>query len=453
VTHVPESELALYASHPDAIREPRRTGIASHIALCAECQATHDFLAVQDDDLDGIADADAWEPLIGTATYESLMAYGARVAEEDREAEEILEDFFENPITAAWSTLKRRHRTGGVVRRLNAAAHAICESRPLVALTFADVASSVAESLPEDLYPALAVHQLRGTAWKERANAQMLLGQFTQAHESLDRAHRAYGKTPHNALGLSIVALVRAGVYYEQGLLDEALQTAQHAEVGFAHAGDTKRRMDAVFLRGIILFEAGNPKGALPLFHQLIEQGENAENRRLIALGSYAAASCELDLGNLPEASVLFHRALAIFRGNGPERERLLTEWGIARLLLRSGAVVQAMRRLRDVAAAFEERGMVTKSALVGLDLADALLSQNRPGEIVTLAQHLFSAFTHAGMLTGALTALAYLKEAAANGSLTADALREIRTFLRKAERQPSLRFVPPPIPSPKDSV
>jgi tetratricopeptide (TPR) repeat protein len=432
------------------VAEPRRSEVAAHLAACAECQETHDFLAIQGGDFPEIADADTWEPLVGTPTFDSLMSYGARVAEEDRDAEEILEEFLESPITAAWSTLlqKRRNRTGGVVRKLNAAAHAICESRPLVALTFADAASAVAESLPEDLYPARAVHQLRGTAWKERANALMLLGQFREAHQSLDRAQRAYGKTPHNALGLSIVALVRAGVYYEQGLLDEAMQLAERAEVGFAHADDTKRRMDAVFLRGIITFEAGSPNGALPLFLQLIEQGENAGDRRLIALGSYTAALCELDRGNLSEASMLFHRALVIFREEGPERERLLTEWGIARLVLQGGAPALAARRLRDVAAAFEEHGMATKTALVGLDLADALLALERPQEIVTLAQHLFTVFTNAGMLTGALTAIAYLKEAAANGSLTTDALRELRTFLKKAERHPTLRFVPPPGPS-----
>jgi tetratricopeptide (TPR) repeat protein len=447
VTHIPEDILALYAAHPDAVEEPDRVDIAAHLVRCRECHETYDFLSIREDDLFQIAEGDTWEPTIGTATMESLMEYGARVAREDAEAEIILKDFFlVGPASAAWTNIlqKRPNQTGGVVRKLVAAAHRTCESSPLTALTFADAACDVADALPEDLYPAQAVYYLRGTAWKERANAQMLLGKFDHAHASLDRAERAYGKTPYNGLGLSIVALVRAGVLYEQAIFDKAMQFAEKAEVGFTHSADEKRQMDAVFLRGIILFENGNPRAAVPLFQRMIDQGENTDNTRLIAIGSYAAASCELDLRNLPEASVLFHRALPIFLAEGPDRERMLTEWGIARLALQSGAVAQAIRRLKDVAADLEQHGMVTKAALAGLDLADALLASNRQGEIVPLAQHLFSVFTEAGHLNGALTAIAYVKESAANGSLTPATLEEIRTFLKRAERRPTLRFAPP---------
>jgi tetratricopeptide (TPR) repeat protein len=455
VSHIPEGELVLYAAQSDAIADARRTEIETHLALCAECQETHDFFAIREDDADeALGEEDTWEPMIGSATYDALMQYGARVAEEDRDAEIVLKSFLENPVKAAWMTLttKRRFRTGGVVRKLSAAAHKVHKNKPRIALTFADAAISVAEVLPKDLYPALAVYQLRGTAWKERAKAQLLLGQFPQAHDSLDHAERAYRKTPHNALGLSLLALLRAGVLYEQGRLDEAMAKAERAERGFAHAGDEKRRMDAAFLRASIMFEAGDPNRALPIFHGIIEHGEKTQSAQWIALGSYAAANCEVDRMNLGEASILFHRALPIFREHGPERERLLTEWGVARVVLHGGKLTEAIRRLRDVAAEFERFGMVTNAALVGLDVSDALLALDRPAEIVALAQHLFSVFTKAGMLTGALSALAYLKEAAATNRLTKQDLAAIRIFLRRAERQPSLQFVPPPRPS-EDSV
>jgi hypothetical protein len=65
--------------------------------------------------------------------------------------------------------------------------------------------------------------------------------------------------------------------------------------------------------------------------------------------------------------------------------------------------------------------------------------------EIVVLASRVFHVFMDAGMFTGALTAIAYIKEAAATETLTATALDSVRTFLRRAERQPDLVFVPPP--------
>lgn len=447
MSHILHGDLVLYALHPYAVAERRRAEIAAHLARCAACQDIADFFSISEEGLaDELAEPDTWEPQIGTATRTALMEYGARVTQEDADAELVLKPFIENPITAAWTTIgtKRQHRTGGVVRTLCAAAHRVCQSKPRVALTFAETAITVAEALPDDLYPARAVELLRGTAWKERANAQMLLGEFPEALRSLDRAERAYMKTPHNGLGLSIVALVRAGVLYAQLRTNEALEVAERAERGFSHAGDEKRRMDAAFLRASILFEGGDPTAALPVFHRIIEHGENTQSAQWIALGSYAAGNCEVDRGNLGEASVLFHRAIVIFRAVGPDRERLLTEWGMARVLLHSGKLHQAIRRLKDIAAEFEERGMATYAAYVGLDIADALLALQQWREIVTRAQHMFSVFKAAGMLTGALAAVAYLKEAAATKRLTQQDVAEIRAFLRRSELQPSLAFVRP---------
>ncbi len=51
-------------------------------------------------------------------------------------------------------------------------------------------------------------------------------------------------------------------------------------------------------------------------------------------------------------------------------------------------------------------------------------------------------------MITGALTAIAYIKEAAAARKLTPAGVDAVRTYLRRVERQPELVFVPPPQPS-----
>jgi tetratricopeptide (TPR) repeat protein len=227
---------------------------------------------------------------------------------------------------------------------------------------------------------------------------------------------------------------------------------ADIAERGFAHAGDEKRRMDAAFLRASIIFEAGDPNRALPVFQRIIEHGENTQNAHWIAIGSYAAGNCEVDRGNLGEASLLFHRALRIFREQGPDSERLLTEWGIARVVFHSGKLHDAIRRLRDIAAEFEKRRMVSYAAYVRLDIVEGRLALDRPAEIVELAQHMFSVFTAAGMLTGALAAIAYLKEAAGTKHLTPRDVAVVRAFLQRAERQPSLQFVAPAHP-PQDSI
>jgi len=444
VSHIPENEIALYAFDPAEVGSARSAEIRRHTADCPNCLSTLDFYSIAEEDL---ADADVWEPIAGSGTLESLRVHAERVAAEDAEAEELLAPLLAATMAAAWTNIQLQPEflTGGVVRRLTAQAHEVCEGEPLQALALAEAAVSVAESLADDTYPAKAVYDLRGTAWKERANALLLLGQFNDALDSLSRAEQAYRSIPSSALGLSIVAFVRATVLYQQQRLQEATATAELAERGFAHLGDDRRRMSALYLHASIKYEAQDPAGAVALYRQILDYGELVHDTRWIARAAYALGNCEVDLGNVAEAAMHFHQALVLFREVGPSTDRVRTEWGLARVLLQSGRHAEAARRLRGVVSEYETRGMITDAALAGLDIADALLVTGDTAEIVELTARLFRVFQDAGMVTGTLTAMAYLKEAAAGGTLTPVVLQTVRTFLRRAERQPELLFAPPP--------
>jgi hypothetical protein len=138
---------------------------------------------------------------------------------------------------------------------------------------------------------------------------------------------------------------------------------------------------------------------------------------------------------------------LVIFRDIGPDRERLAAEWGLTRVVLHGGDLGEALRRFRHIAAELEKRSMIMDAALVRLDIIDALLSIGETRQIVDIARRLFTVFKDAGFITGALTATAYMKEAASLGKLTPAAVNAVRTYLRRSERQPELLIVPPPEP------
>jgi tetratricopeptide (TPR) repeat protein len=421
--------------------------IEQETAGCATCRTSLDFFSVIS--TEDLADVALSEPGTGWSGDDPMRAYAERIAAEDRDADEVLEreKLLESPMRTAWKNLQRDRRmlTGGVVRRLTAHANSIYENEPLDALTFADAAISVAEVLPDDAYPWNAVFELRGTAWKERANALLMLGEYPSALEALTHAERAYRQLRSPGFGLSTVALVRASVLYGQGLLDEAVASAEKAEHGFAHIGQEERRMRALFLRASIKYERQEIPGAVELFEQVLEHGETASNARWIARASYAIGNCEVDRNNLADASMHFHQALVIFREIGPAPDRVATEWGLARIVLHGGDPSEAIRRLRGVAAEYESRSMISDAALVRLDIVEALLSLGNTKQIVEIAARLFLTFKEAGMITGALTAMAYMKEAAAAGKLTPAGVNTLRTYLRRTARQPRLIFVPPP--------
>jgi tetratricopeptide (TPR) repeat protein len=445
--HIPDIELAQFASAPVSMPVNRRAAIEQATAECAQCRASLDFFSVITDA--ELADAELWDPTTDWSSDNPMRTYAEHITAEDSEADELLaeEKLLESPTKMAFTDLQRNKRllTGGVVRRLNAHAHKICEDEPLDALTFADAAISVAETLSDDTYPSNAVFELRGTAWKERANALLVLGKYPAALEALTHAERAYEHLPSPGFGLSAVALVRASVMYDQDLLDEAAASAEMAEYGFSHLGQEERRIRALFLRGNINYKRGQLPTAIGLFQRVFEYGEETQNALWIARASYAIGNCELDRQNLSQAAMEFHKALVIFREIGPEWDRIATDWGLARVVLHGGDQSEAIRRLNRVAADYQQHSMITNAALVRLDIVETLLALGETGEIVNIAARLFRVFRKAGMITGALTAIAYMKETAAAGRLTPRRLDAVRTFIGRVERQPDLMFEPPP--------
>jgi hypothetical protein len=203
--------------------------------------------------------------------------------------------------------------------------------------------------------------------------------------------------------------------------------------------------MKAVHLRASIKLEALESRESATTYQRVIDFGERENDPEWIAKGSYGRANAELDQGNLAEASALFLKALVIFRETGPAESRIETEWGLARVVLNDGKAGDATRRLRDVIAEFGAIGRITNVALAGIDLCEALLVLERWDEIVKVAAHGYRVLKKAGNLTGALTALAYLKEAAAKRNLTPETLRMVREYLRRVEREPDLLFAQPP--------
>jgi len=444
--HISDTELARFASNPAAMPSDQRAAIEKATSECAECRGSLDFYSVIPEE--ELADFEMWEPEADWPSDDPLRVYAERIAAEDREADELLaeERLLDSAAKIAWKNLLRNKRllTGGVVRRLSAHAHNICENEPLDAMMFADTAISIAETLPDDTYPWNGIFELRGTAWKERANALLVLGDFPGALEALTHAERAYRHLKSVGLGLSTVALVRASVLCEQDRLPEAAAWAEQAERGFSHLGQLERQTRALFLRGSITYETGDVASAVRLFEQVLDYAETANNVRWIARASYAIGNCEVDRRNLAEATLRFHKALVLFREVGPERERLAAEWGLARVILHGGDRSEAIRRLRHVAAECERKEMITDAALVRLDIVEALLSLGRTKEIVDIAARLFRVFKNAGMITGSLTAVAYMKEAATAGRLTPRGVNVVRTYLRRADRHPHLLFEPP---------
>jgi tetratricopeptide (TPR) repeat protein len=438
--HLTDDELALYAFDPEAAAN--RGEIETHLERCPQCQSELALIRSVDDSL---RESDVWEIVESDVKgREAVRRFAATVAAENEEAERLLEPFLRNPARTAFGNLgsKRVYVTAGVARRLIRAAAEACEREPLEALTYADAAIDVSERLSG--YSDGMTHDLRANAWKERANALTALGKYGESLDSLKHAEREFGEAPTGSVGLAIVGYMRATVHYFRGDLSDAAVMATRSCENFSELGETDRYMRARHLLASIAFARGDIRAARTIYEELLAWGEVENDVKWIARESNTLGRCALELGEITAAVQSFHRSLQAFRQAGLSAEALRPEWGLALVTLASGRHEDALARLSELRAEFHRRGMLSDEALVALDMMDALHALDRDRVIITIAAQLIQSFASAGMLTSALAAFAFLKEAAGRGTVTPTVTKYIRRFLSRLERQPALLFLPP---------
>lgn len=446
MNHPTEDDLARYAFDPGSVDDA--ANIALHLDACTDCTALLRLIETVDA---GLADTEAWELSEASRNLgsldQTLHDLVTRVADEDEEAERLLKPLLANPVALARMNLaeKAKFRTGGVVRQLISAARDALEREPLEALAFADSAIEIAESIPDEAYPAQTIFDLRGTAWKERANALRLLGRYDDALAALDRAADAFRQTPHVPIGLATVKYVRAIIHFERGELETAFDMLEDCAREFLHLGDIDRLMRARHVQANVRFDQGNILAARAIYEEVLRYGEAERDLAWIARESHTLGRCSLALNDFEAARKYFEASLEGFTRLRLATEVTRAEWGLGLLEMAEGRSRQAIAQLREVQRKFTEQGMLIDSALTALDSMDGLYALDDMQEIASLASQLIATFTSAGMLTSALTAFAYLREAVAARAMSPKIIDHVRRFIKRIDREPALLFASPP--------
>lgn len=443
--HVSESRLSQYAVDPGSVSN--RPEVEAHLAACEHCRDVLESVRAFDA---ALREPESWSGVSGPmSSRDELRAFAVRAAAEDEAAVQLLEEFRE-PAAAAyfvWTDIprKRKYQTGGVARLLCKWANRMCQRDPLYALRLAEAASTISAGLPDASYPRDAIHDLRGEAQKEQANALRFLGRFPEALHAIALAEAEYRKLSHEGIGLVAVRYVRGCIQYEQEELETAERSAHEAAEAALHLGAVDQYMNARSLLGQVLLDRREYAASADVFESIFLYGEERGDVLWMARGSLAVGVSYLELGRRAEASRYLHEALRLFTelDFGPEVTR--THWTIARLLFAEGHTSEGIYRLRRTIAEFTRYEMLTDAGVVAVDLAEMLYATGRVREIPKALANVVRTFIDAGKLTSALSALAYLKEAATAGTLTPQLLAYVRRFVIRTERQPGLQFAPPP--------
>jgi tetratricopeptide (TPR) repeat protein len=376
-----------------------------------------------------------------------LLAFAARVQNEYLTAAARLAPVLANAVAFVRERveLQEEYRTSGAVRVLAEAANAACEREPIHARNLADAAVAIADSLPSGKYPADSIRALRGLAWKERANALRYLAEYDEALAALGHAAHEFEHFGTRSFEFASLAYIRAVILTYTDRLDEATEQAALSASIFTDYADVDRAMRARSVQAGVLFYRHEYQAAAAIFEELFAYAESRNDAVEAARQSCNAAACWIELGDAQGAESRLNEAKKTYLSLGMHTEIAAADWKLGVASRLAGRLEESASRLRAAKESCESFGMADEAANACLDLMETFLLLGREREIPSLCSEVMRYYRRAGKVRQALTAAAFLREAATTGTIRMETVRHVRRFVDALGRQPELLFAPPP--------
>jgi tetratricopeptide (TPR) repeat protein len=443
MSHYTEDELELYSIDPAAT--PDRAALESHLDECEQCRGLLAFIEKIDaalrEKLPWILSEEFRNQPTRPAPDE-LFRLAETIDRERAEARALLPPLLQSPLAFRRAALEKQTalHTSGLVQVLSDTASGLHERQPQFALALADTAISIALTLARR--GALRSLGALGVAWKERANALRLLGRFKDADEALTRAEEAFRKDPGTtAHDLATVWFGRATVYMKSERLQEAGELAAAAARNFLEFGDTARYLNALLVRGSVLYLRGDHAAAASVFEEIAAKARERRDRALLARALQNAAASYAEIRQYAQARRYDIEALAIYDELGLETEKVRTGWTLGSIAVAAGDLDEGIRQLDRARGEFEALGLTNDAALARLEMGEALLLADRPEELRELLRDVVMHFTSEGMMRNARIAIAHLHEALAANRVTPELVRQVRVYLERLPANPNAPF------------
>jgi len=438
-----ESLIALLGSN--------RAAADTHLPSCPPCS---DRIESYQMISDALHDGDVWDTRqvrseAIPSTIATLRAFADRMTHEDSRAEAVLRELLAGP-RETWMANLHAHpewRTAGMVRKLIAAAYDAVTTMPPDAVEITTLATVIAEHLDAADHPGDTVARLRGAAYREQAYALYYTGRFSDAELAIFASERHFCSCSIEEYELARLGIIKTLVLRAFERLAEAADTAAASTRRLAVFGDLQRVASAKLAQVHILFSRAQYSDAETLLMSLESQlavSEYAETHARV-LGNLAV--CARKLGKVELAIRYSESASALLQDLGAVTETIRLQWNVAVMLAEAGRLGEACSRLRELTPKMNRLGMTSEAAIAGLDIAELLLSEGRYEEVVEICRSAMQSFERAGLVytARALTALAFISEAAVQRKANRVAVQSVRDYIRRLPAQPNLLFAPRP--------
>lgn len=434
-----------------SLMETDRLHSDAHLPSCTSCSEKIETFRIL---ADAMQDQDVWDtrpirldPV--PETVATLRAFADRMAFEDTAAEGILAELLAGS-REEWMPRLRAHpdwRTAGVVRGLIAATNRAIDTMPPDAVEMTALATDIADRLDPATHPSDTVYRLRGAAWRERGYAFFYTGDAAQALSAVQRAEAAFSRCVVGEYEGGRLGIVKALTLRLLERFNEAASIAADSASLFVQFADLSRVASARLVQVHLLFSNGDFASAEPILAELdrqLAQSPHAETHARVLIN---VGYCAWHLGKIDAGLAAYEVAGALFEALDIPTEAVRVRWNATLMLAEAGRLNDACTRLERLSQDMEQLGMLSEATLNALQIAELLLDQGRYADVEHLCRTASQRFERAGLgyTARALTALAYIREAARKRVATQVQVRSVREYIRQLPSRPNLLFAPPP--------
>lgn len=361
-----------------------------------------------------------------------------RLQHERAASEDLVTSALRDTPREAWPRLRERRElhTSGALERLGQEIDKRRSTDPREALAIAELATSIAEAIPDDAYPAIIIAQLRAHAWKDRCQALSYLGRYEEALNALDRAEAqfdAFGTLAHDR---AIVRFCRATLLQHLRRFDEAQAILDECSRVFQSYGDTQTYVKCTLAIGNLMVRRGDYRTARTILAPLVTEDSLVGPHARMGIGW-----CAIHLGAAAEAIEQFDEAARGCRRLGRELETVRAIYGAGSAMLRLHRFHEAIAALRSTREIFLARGLVEEGGLSGLGIVEAYLVLGQAEAARELAASLVREFSDANLNRRAIAALAYLNDAITASNATPEIARDVHAYIVTLQMDPNREF------------
>jgi transcriptional regulator with XRE-family HTH domain len=334
----------------------------------------------------------------------------------------------------------RKFRTWALCERVAAESIEAAGEDPKEAVRLAQLALRIAELCPG---PEAWRWRLEGYAGIHLANAHRAAGNLPPARAARDRAKKRWeagAAADPGLLNEALVLQIEANLLRADRRFPEALKLIEEA-LRVDRSGITP---SLLYTKAFILEGMDDLQGSTAALEEAASLVDTKRDPRL-GLGIHLQFLLNLCLaGRAVEAQERLGEVRSIAERLNQELDLTRVLWLEALAAASVGQSAEAEARLRQVRRVMAERKIANDYALATLDLAVALLAENRTAEVRDFATDLIWIFRSQQMSENALAALRLFTEAARLETATVELARQIRRFLYRAQQDPELQLEQP---------